>query len=338
MKNFWFLFLCIGFVVSCDNNNDDEIIVGGLTYVVDESPMLLVSNRGGKGDIWLKEGEDYTRITDFPGKICWWPRIQPGTNRFIFYRSPESIFLTNDYENAELCAMNLDGSNFEVLISKGSYGWQQMGVADWNPDGSQLVMAGLVPSGGLGQWHIFITDQNGENPVQISKREGLFADPSFSPDGSQITYISCAADDISCISPTNWDVYIMDADGENEIQLTSDAPRTANDPYWSWDGTEIVFESALNFDISNVDLLIVAADGSHTRALRDDDIVNTVGRWSKEDDHIYFTRDELGFSPTKFHIARINRDGSGAVAITDGKYQEFEPELLSNANILKIQY
>ena len=60
--------------------------------------------------------------------------------------------------------------------------------------------------------------------------------PSWSPDGNQIVFQSNPNRD------GNFDIYVMDSDGNNRRQLTDD-PASDRSPSWSPDGNQIVFQS-----------------------------------------------------------------------------------------------
>ena len=62
-------------------------------------------------------------------------------------------------------------------------------------------------------------------------------DPSWSPDGKRITFASFENE-----MPRNRDIYVMDADGDNQRNLTNHRDRDWN-PVWSPDGKRIAFVS-----------------------------------------------------------------------------------------------
>jgi Tol biopolymer transport system component len=64
--------------------------------------------------------------------------------------------------------------------------------------------------------------------------------PSWSPDGTKIAFVVEDLSDSDMLN--NFDVYVMNSDGNDVRRLTED-PHLDLDPDWSPDGTEIVFRS-----------------------------------------------------------------------------------------------
>jgi Tol biopolymer transport system component len=72
------------------------------------------------------------------------------------------------------------------------------------------------------------------NPVRLTNNSVEDDYPSWSPDGTKITFAS--------MSSGNWDIWVMNANGTGLTQLTTD-PNEDNYPSWSPDGQWIVFSS-----------------------------------------------------------------------------------------------
>ncbi|HEV8145233.1 MAG TPA: S9 family peptidase [Bryobacteraceae bacterium] len=73
---------------------------------------------------------------------------------------------------------------------------------------------------------------------QLTKREGPDTNPEPSPGGKKIAYIG---HDWKFQSYTVNHLYVMDADGSNQKNLTPALDRDVRNPQWSWDGTKIFF-------------------------------------------------------------------------------------------------
>jgi len=100
---------------------------------------------------------------------------------------------------------------------------------------------------------IFIMDSDGGNVKRLTN-EGDNKQPSFSPDGSKIVFIS---------DPDN-EIYIMNRDGSNKKRITSDnSEQYKHDPSFSPDGSKIIFVKGNGFD--DYGIFIVNADGTDER-------------------------------------------------------------------------
>ncbi len=96
---------------------------------------------------------------------------------------------------------------------------------------------------------IFASD--GSNQMQLTNNPAGDGDvePAFSPDGAKIAFTSHRSWN------DNTEIYVMNADGSNQIRLTSNAGHDFQ-PAWSPDGTKIAYIRV--FDKINV----MNADGS----------------------------------------------------------------------------
>ena len=83
----------------------------------------------------------------------WWVRVSPDRQTILWYKSPLDVPANdefNNYDEAELWMANYDGSNPRKVIDLSDYNWSAQGVADWSPDGKELVMAATDESGLMG--------------------------------------------------------------------------------------------------------------------------------------------------------------------------------------------
>jgi eukaryotic-like serine/threonine-protein kinase len=124
--------------------------------------------------------------------------------------------------------------------------------------------------------------------------------PDFSPDGSKVAFCSNRSGSM--------EIWIANADGSNERQLTSLGGPQALLPRWSPDGRQIVFYASVE---RNRDLHIVSVNGGKPRALTNGGI-NYAASWSRNGNWIYFASDRSG----QFQCWRIPSAGGGAVQVT----------------------
>ena len=77
--------------------------------------------------------------------------------------------------------------------------------------------------------------------------------PAWSPDGTRIAFSRREADSYY------YDIYVMDADGSDPVNLTNGAPPSDLTPTWSPDGTRIAFQSSR---VAPYEIYVMNADGT----------------------------------------------------------------------------
>ena len=101
-----------------------------------------------------------------------------------------------------------------------------------SPVGRRIVYQSWTPGG---EPQIFVLGGHG-NVRQLTRMPGGAADPTWSPDGSQIAFAAA-------MGPTfTRDIFLMDADGSHVRRLTGTAGQD-DQPDWSPDGIHITFQA-----------------------------------------------------------------------------------------------
>jgi Tol biopolymer transport system component len=128
---------------------------------------------------------------------------------------------------------------------------------DFSPDGSKIVFS-AKPVGSPTR-DIYVVNSDGSGLTQLTSGEGNNAYPAFSPDGSKIVFDSDRTG--------TWQVWVMNADGSPQTQLTFDPQPKDQVPDWSPDGSKIAY-LADTHGIADIvspswgDIWVMNADGS----------------------------------------------------------------------------
>ena len=70
-------------------------------------------------------------------------------------------------------------------------------------------------------WEIYVMNADGTNPINLTNHLAEDTQPDWSPDGLQIVFSSNRDGDWEKDRNDNWEVYVMNADGTNPINLTN---------------------------------------------------------------------------------------------------------------------
>ncbi len=282
------------------------------------SQLVFDSDRTGNHEIFIMktDGSSVQQLTNDTQYENWWPRISPDRKKVLFYRSP--FGKPENYSEASLWVVNVDGSGITQLRAKGADGWTLQGHGEWSPDGTKIAMFGSVGS----SLEIFVTDAQGNNPVQYTSRGGVNTDVSWSPDGTKILFNGCPT---TPCTPANYEIYVMAATAFSPAtRLTVDG-LADYDPYFSPDSSQIAWlvnVDPTKFPFGDVTLgawaiRIADADGSNARYLINDGNINSKPAWSLDGQTIFFHRMELDpLVEGKFGVFRISKTGADLTRLT----------------------
>jgi TolB protein len=169
--------------------------------------VAFASNRTGNFEIYVLDLRDGT-LTNVSNSTAedMWPRWSPNGHQLAFH--------SNRAGNFDIFVVNADGSGLRAVTTDVALDqW-----ADWSPNGQRLAFRRgtdiyVADAGGV--------EQNVERltflPATVDQM------PAWSPDGQRIAFMS--AREGYCA------VFLMNADGSNQTNLTPKAP---NDPASSW--------------------------------------------------------------------------------------------------------
>jgi Tol biopolymer transport system component len=102
----------------------------------------------------------------------------------------------------------------------------------WSPDGKKLAFSLEQPRG---LWAVHVANSDGSNDVQLTDPSRLGGFPAWSPNGKLIAFAEF--DD----QRGRQQILLMDSNGSNPRQITTDPRWSCAQPSWSPDGEQIAF-------------------------------------------------------------------------------------------------
>ncbi|PKB79686.1 MAG: hypothetical protein BZY88_12060 [SAR202 cluster bacterium Io17-Chloro-G9] len=115
-----------------------------------------------------------------------------------------------------------------------------------------------------------------------------------------------------------WQIYVMNADGSGQTNLTNDPAQDYVAPSWSADGNKIAFQARVNTPIH---IYTMNADGSGRTQLTDNSANDIWPSFSPDGTKIAFQSDRGG----NVQIYTMNVDGSGQIRITNNSANDRRP-------------
>ena len=175
---------------------------------------------GGNNDIYVmdKEGKNLRQLTDHPSDDRH-PTWSPDGKQIAFISDRDGAKASAIY------VMDTVGNNLRRLTNDVKFTW--IDSPDWSPDGKQIVFTSMVINKDAKEKssEIYVINVDGKNPRQVAKNPKLTwtESPKWSPDGRQIIFSSGRTG--------NYEVYMMDSNGENLRNLTNH-PAPDYQPSW----------------------------------------------------------------------------------------------------------
>ena len=184
----------------------------------------------GRGDIYVMnpDGSGVTRLTESPqGEFQ--PTWSPDGSKIAFLRSHVYNDGISAYSWQEVWVMNADGSGETRLTND----LRASGTPDWSPDGNKIAFTRINCAAndrdcfGV-NYDIWVMNAHGRKETKLTTNPSHDRFPSWSPDGKKIAFDGMVA------GGNNFDVFVMNADGSGVSRLTDttleeEAPKWAPD-------------------------------------------------------------------------------------------------------------
>lgn len=291
------------------------VLLSGPASKAQSAPGKLVfADEFGRLEVINTDGTGQTVITANGAKEDRNPVFSPDGSKIAFDRMQG--FGTNIY------IMNADGTNQVALTTGGDTSFQVVNSSpSFSPDGTKLAFASN--RNGLRKLEIWIMNVDGTGLVQLTTNVQLSSDsggpvfsndgaPAWSPDGSRIAFVS-TRDGL-----TDFELYVMNADGSNPTRLT-DNPVDDRSPTWSPDSQRIAFNTS---GLSTIGINIVNRDGTNAVNVTHD---GGEPAWSPDGLKLaYVASDPNTFF--KAGIFLINIDGTNTFKVTNNQFSCRSPK------------
>lgn len=213
------------------------------------------------------------------------------------------------YHTYDVFVANADGSDLRQLTTEDGYDAE----ATVSPVGDRVVFTS-VRNGDL---DLYSMNLDGSDVVQLTDRLGYDGGAFYSPDGSKIVWRAHypaegeEADDYvalleeGLLRPGELEIYVMDADGSNQRQVTELGGANFA-PYWHPDGDKILFSSN-HQDPSGreFEIYMIGLDGTGLERITHSEGFDGFPVFSPDGRYLVFgsNRNNLGTSDTNVFIA-----------------------------------
>jgi Tol biopolymer transport system component len=203
-------------------------------------------------------------------------------------------------------------NNVDVLASSGTLEWTIPGATclGWSPDGSRLL---LFRDDGL---YVVAADGSALRSIGVAL-EDVGSWPSWSPDGTEIAFVSSYSDDSDEEAARRLTIVIVEADGPGTRTIKVKAPKWCTGfcrlytPYFAWaPGKDIAFV-LVHGDLYPQVLFAIRPDGTGQRPLSGNLKDVYVPAWSHDGRRISFT-----YRGRSDQIWVAKSDGTGVRQVT----------------------
>ncbi len=270
--------------------------------------LAFVSDRGGNEDIFLinldEEGNpDSTSIRNVTNSE---------NNEYGIDWSPDGkklIYNSKVNNNYDVYTIDRDGKNVTRLTSDSAYD----GGGSYSPDGKKIIFTSerAFEKQDFKKREFFTMNIDGSDLTRLTFNDEYDCCTHYSPDGNKIVFARLLNIKDKGGEDGNLEIFMMDSDGKNEIQLTN-KPKHDALPFWSPDGKKIAFHGQI--DSTTTQIFIMNADGSNLKQITNDKFDNRWPTWSPDGKWIAYTSARGSDTDTDIYIT--NPEGTITKRIT----------------------
>ncbi len=169
-----------------------------------------------------------------------------------------------------------------------------------------------------GDSQVYTVNSDGGDVTQLTHltAPAQAGDPNYSPDGSQIAYVSNATG--------AFQIRTMRADGSGQRQLVADPGHDAFVPRWAPDAKHLVYTRCTSpFGFTECTIAVVGRDGTGVHDITGGHWIDFDARYRPDGRAIVFSSNRDGLVSA---IWRIAPDGSGLRRLTEPNLEAFWPD------------
>jgi Tol biopolymer transport system component len=178
---------------------------------------------GGSGFAILDVVSGKTYQLTYPTGLEYYPILSPDGSQIAYvYNQKTSTGETFD-QQWELWIMNSNGQNSRPIINSLSI---MHSPINWSPDGQWIVFVSLdhIENGIANACgDVYIVKPDGSELTRLTNLDECATNAKWSSDGQKIAYIGRNRIRDRDVMKSGWQVYVMDADGDNIVQVTNES-------------------------------------------------------------------------------------------------------------------
>jgi len=205
------------------------------------------------------------------------------------------------YPEFDIYTARSDGSDIQPLVQGPGYDAE----ATVSPLGDRIVFTSTRD----GDPELYLMNIDGKKPLRLTNTTRYDGGAFFSPDGKRLVYRANhpeGADELAkydelvkehLVRPTRLELFVMDIDGKNNRQVTSNGKANFA-PYFHPDGKRIIFSSNQGDPKGrNFDLFLIADDGTGQEQVTFNDSFDGFPMFSRDGKTLVFASNRGAASP-----------------------------------------
>ena len=208
-------------------DNEESSVNGELwsfsTMSFPDNRIVYSTNKDGNFEIYSANKFDSSRVklTNRPFRD-WHPRLNPNMDKIAF-SSDENI-------QPHIYTMNRDGSNISKVTTLPIAGYHNYGTGfSWSPDGGKLLYSNYA------KLYSVRSDGSDLRVITTAPTDRHFRECEYAPQGDKITALSIG------VNIYDSEIYVMDSDGNNPVQIVGNLPGIVESPTFTIDGLNIMY-------------------------------------------------------------------------------------------------